>query len=76
MRALAECNRPTDGILLTNAQLHYALRVRLGHSLCSPHDSTCIQCGRPVANLDDHAMHCMKGGERGRCHDAKVSGIS
>jgi hypothetical protein len=76
MRALAECNRPTDGILLTNAQLHYALRVRLGHSLCSPHDSTCIQCGRPVANLDDHAMHCMKGGERGRCHDAMVSGIA
>jgi hypothetical protein len=76
MRALAECNRSTDGILLTNAQLHYALRVRLGHSLCSPHDSTCIQCGRPVTNLDDHAMHCMKGGERGRCHDAMVSGIS
>jgi hypothetical protein len=73
LRAMHECKRPEP--LLDNRQLHYSLRVRLGHTLCSEGGAHCLQCGRDVGDVDSHAMACMHGGYRSRCHNTMVTGI-
>ena len=76
LRCMAESGRSSAGVFLSNPQLHYCLRVRLGHPLCTQDSARCIQCGKEVADADAHAMACMKGGERHLSHDTLCDGVS
>ena len=65
----------TAGVLLSNSQLYHAIRIRLGLQF---HDGAreCLQCGKPIADVDRHLMACMAGGKRTTCHNAMVRALS